>query len=188
MIDLAQQPPGNQCEWLRTSPRKARLSLASVLREWQMSADCERTPKRQVPQSYQGEFGLSSLCAILEDVWAVEHILQPEFDIAILHKDLGPVYGVVTASARPSVHGFYIQRLAVHPTLFMDSEAFLDAAGLLVETVIDASVDSGLHGWVMTTSDETTAILWRSLGFSRQAGPFYGRMGYFDRPPARRPV
>lgn len=223
--DLHIQVTRSQSGWLVPSPKTARrMFLASVLRHWQDQDRMLQQAYSDVPPSYQTTFGLGSLESILEDLWAVERLLQPDFDVAVLHTSEGSpvstnktapdkgkddtesnlpeptddttnmtvdpdaVWGVVTSSARPSMEGFYIHSLALRSSLFTDTEACMKAADKLVETIIDASQDAGLRGWVICSSTDSTALFWRRLGFTRQAGPFFSRMGYFDRPPVRQPI
>lgn len=184
------------------STSNPRRFVAAVLRCWLRAAALVppsgmRTPTPHtttfVPEDYTCNFGPDALSAILEDLWAAERCLQPYFDVALLCTpplgDISPsrVIGVMTGSARPHSKSFYIQGLSLHPRLFMNTDELLLAGGLMVESAIDASLEAGLQGWVISSSTEQEAAFWRTLGFAGPVGPFVKRMGYFDHPPLRRP-
>ncbi len=185
-----------EVQWLDSgagSSPSPRLFIAAVLRSWMRVAAVFPPPTKSVPELDAVTFGHDALGAILEDLWAAERCLQPGFDVALLCTppagELSPtqVIGVMTGSARPHSKGFYIQGLSLHPLLFRDVDALLYAAGLLVESAIDVSLEAGLQGWVISSTTEANSLFWRNLGFSAPSGPFVKRMGYFDHPPLRRP-
>lgn len=187
-----------EVKWLDSgagSSPSPRLFIAAVLRSWMRVAAVfpPATKTKSLRKLDAVTFGYEALGAILEDLWAAERCLQPGFDVALLCTppagELSParVIGVMTGSARPHSKGFYIQGLSLHPLLFGDSDVLLYAAGLLVESAIDASLEAGLQGWVISSTTEATSLFWRNLGFSASSGPFVKRMGYFDQPPVQRP-
>ncbi|KPV44256.1 hypothetical protein [Alicyclobacillus ferrooxydans] len=194
--------------WLLADRRRF---LAAVLRKW-LQAEVlltEVVSPGTVPQQYTDgasvaelqmtsptalHFGTEGLAAIIEDVWSAERHLQPDFDVAVLYASGTSIFrkpqdvlGVMTASARPTLGGVYIQGLAIHPNLLGYPAGFLKASGLLVEAGIDVSLKLGMRGWVMSHVDDVHAVIWRTLGFSRKSGPLFQRMGYFDRQPIEGP-
>lgn len=186
-------------QWLPATTRTSRrLFLAGVLRAWQQSAsgltesgsDAMSPQMARVPHRYERAFGLESLSAMLEDLWAIERMLQPDVDLAVLTPKLGDlspksVLGVITASARPYMNAYFIHSLCVHPNLFFDANAFELAATLLTETIVDESLATGLRGWVACNVEDNTDSLWTTLGFVRKSGPFFARMGYVQDAPRR---
>lgn len=167
-----------------------RRYLAGVLAEWDAdkkssgrgpngSRPAETSPSSRLAATFQQ----AALHAIIHDAWSAEHRLQPSHSVAVLNFLPGPkgVLGVLSATANSGLGAVCINEIAIHPMVPMNSSDWGVCAGLLVDCAIEASVDSGLHGWVAVqpTPEQDDGRIWASLGFVRYDDLTYRRMGHY---------